>query len=43
MVLEKKKMPVEDFVLIDAATAQFHSAFSFLMILAIFVQHFFIT
>jgi 1,4-dihydroxy-2-naphthoate octaprenyltransferase len=39
-VRDKDKIPVEQFVQIDAATAQFHSAFSVLMIVSLLVHHF---
>ena len=42
MVREKKNMSIEKFAVIDMATAQFHSAFGVLMILAIIVHYFFI-
>jgi 1,4-dihydroxy-2-naphthoate octaprenyltransferase len=42
MVNDKDKIPVQQFAMIDALTAQLHSAFSVLMIVALLVQYFFI-
>ena len=39
-VHNKNKMASEQFALIDAATAQFHSAFSLLLILSLLLHHF---
>jgi 1,4-dihydroxy-2-naphthoate octaprenyltransferase len=41
-VRDKNKIPPQQFAMIDAATAQFHSAFSVLFIISLLVYHFFI-
>lgn len=43
MVRNKDRVPVQQFAMIDAATAQFHLTFGILMILSLLVQHFFIS
>lgn len=43
MVRDKEKLPTQQFAMIDAATAQFHTAFSVLLVLALLVQHFVIS
>lgn len=43
MVKNKEKLPAQQFAMIDAATAQFHTAFSVLLVLALLVQHFVIS
>jgi 1,4-dihydroxy-2-naphthoate octaprenyltransferase len=41
LVHNKDKVPVQQFAMIDAMTAQLHSAFSVLMIIALAIQYFF--
>jgi len=43
MVRDKEKLPVQQFAMIDAATAQFHTAFSLLLLVALLVQYFIVS
>jgi 1,4-dihydroxy-2-naphthoate octaprenyltransferase len=40
IVKQKNSMPEQQFIMIDAATAQLHSVFSMLFLISLLVQHF---